>query len=85
EAGVSSGVSSAHFLLALARNKFGTLHSIDLPTRQRGPTLERGESPVSLPPGRKSGWAIPAPLRKGWDLHIGPSQLLLPILVDHLP
>ncbi|HTP53503.1 MAG TPA: class I SAM-dependent methyltransferase [Thermoplasmata archaeon] len=81
EAGVSSGVSSAHFLAALRRNHRGRLHSIDLPTRQRGPTLRPGESMVALPPGRDSGWSIPDALRDHWDLRIGPSQELLPRLV----
>jgi predicted O-methyltransferase YrrM len=78
ETGVSSGVSSAHFLLALADNRRGHLHSIDLPTRQEAPVLRSTESPVSLPPGRETGWAVPAALRKRWDLHLGPSQELLP-------
>ncbi|MGI0131684.1 MAG: class I SAM-dependent methyltransferase [Thermoplasmata archaeon] len=85
ETGVSSGVSSAHILLALARNGRGTLHSIDLPLRQKSLTLGARESPVALPPGKKSGWAIPAPVKAGWDLHLGPSQQLLPVLVERLP
>ena len=80
ETGVSSGVSSAHLLQALRANRHGRLVSIDLPTRQRGPTLARGESIVSLPPGRSSGWAVPARLRRGWDLRIGPAQELIPAL-----
>ncbi len=78
ETGVSSGVSSAHLLLALRMNRSGHLISIDLPTHQAGRHLARGESMVSLPPGRRSGWAIPAGLRRGWDLRIGPSQERLP-------
>jgi len=85
EAGVSSGVSSAHFLLALRRNRHGRLHSIDRPTFQRGPTLAAGESAVSIPPGRSSGWAVPERLRERWDLRIGPSEELLPPLVEELP
>jgi hypothetical protein len=85
EAGVSSGVSSAHFLLALARNRHGRLHSIDWPTFQRGERLAAGESAVSIPPGRSSGWAIPQRLKPGWDLRIGRSQTLLPQLVGELP
>jgi hypothetical protein len=85
EAGVSSGVSSAHFLAALRRNRVGRLRSIDLPTRQRGPTLAAGESPVSLPPGRSTGWAVPDRLRDRWDLRIGPTQERLPPLVRELP
>lgn len=85
EAGVSSGVSSAHFLLALAKNRHGRLHSIDWPTFQRGPVLGARESIVSIPPGRRTGWAVPPRIRRGWDLRIGLSQRLLPPLVRELP
>jgi Methyltransferase domain len=85
EAGVSSGVSSAHFLLGLKKNRHGRLHSIDRPTFQQGATLGENESPVSIPPGRSSGWAVPDELRSGWDLYIGRSQDLLPEVVGRLP
>jgi predicted O-methyltransferase YrrM len=85
ETGVSSGVSSAHFLAALRRNGRGRLHSVDRPTFQRGRVLKPGESPVSIPPGRSSGWAIPRRLTRGWDLRVGPSRQLLPRLVRELP
>ena len=85
ETGVSSGVSSAHFLLGVRRNHRGTVHSIDLPHPQRGKRFSRRDSPVALPPGRTSGWAIPPELRENWDLCIGPSERLLPPLVDELP
>jgi len=39
ETGVSSGVSSAHFLLGVRRNRRGTVHSIDLPLLARRPLL----------------------------------------------
>jgi hypothetical protein len=84
ETGVSSGVSSAHFLAALRRNRKGTLHSIDLPTAQRGRTFGPSDSPVALPPGRATGWVVPSRLRPGWDLSIGPSQQLLPRTVSGL-
>ena len=84
EAGVSSGVSSAHFLAALRRNRRGRLHSIDLPVRQRGTALARGESSVAVPPGRDSGWAVPDRLRDRWDLRLGPSQELLPRVLGGL-
>ena len=82
ETGVSSGISSAHLLLALRANGRGTLHSIDLPIPQRGPRLAESESAVALPPGRTSGWAMPEELRPGWDLHLGPSQVLLPVVTQ---
>lgn len=85
EAGVSSGISSAHFLRALKRNRRGRLHSIDLPTFQAGEKFDAKDSPVALPPGRSSGWAVPAAWRRGWDLRVGPSQKLLPPLVRELP
>jgi hypothetical protein len=84
ETGVSSGISSAHYLLALQRNGHGHLHSIDLPTFQRGPEKASDESPVSIPPGRSSGWAVPPELRVGWDLRIGPTQELLGPLLKEL-
>lgn len=85
ETGVSSGVSSMHLLLGLNRNRSGTLHSVDLPQQQAALTLARGESIVAVPPGRSSGWAIPRLPRARWDLRLGPSQALLPALVEELP
>jgi len=85
ETGVSSGVSSTHLLLGLRDNGVGRLHSVDLPLPQRGPTLRPRESAVSLPPGRLTGWTVPAPLRSGWDLRLGRSQDLLPELIEELP
>ncbi len=84
ETGVSSGVSSAHFLMALDRNKAGTLHSIDLPTHARGAVLQSDESPVALPPGLATGWAIPFRSPR-WDLRLGDARTLLPSLVGELP
>jgi methyltransferase family protein len=85
ETGVSSGVSSVHFLAGLRRNRKGTLHSVDLPQQQAASKLAKGESPVSVPPGRSSGWAIPARYRAGWDLRLGKSQERLPPLVQEIP
>jgi hypothetical protein len=85
ETGVSSGVSSAHFLAALRANGHGTLHSIDQPTHQRARSLAADESPVSLPPGRSTGWAVPKAWRRGWDLRIGPAEEILPALIAELP
>jgi diphthine-ammonia ligase len=84
ETGVSSGVSSAHFLLALEKNRSGALHSIDLPTPQKGPLLGKDESHVAIPPGLSSGWAVPFRSPR-WDLRIGDAGELLPKLVAELP
>lgn len=85
ETGVSSGVSSAHFLLGVRRNRRGTVHSIDLPLPQRGERIAVRESRVAIPPRRSSGWAMPPELRAGWDLRLGPSERLLPALMEELP
>ena len=81
ETGVSSGISSAHFLLGLKENRRGRLYSVDLPIRQRDADLDASESPVSLPPGHEPGWAVPVSLRGRWDLNLGPSQEVLPRVV----
>jgi Methyltransferase domain len=87
EVGVSSGVSSAYILNAMDLNGAGTLHSVDLPSLERRHPGRR--KPVrmswSLPPGRASGWAVPFPLRKRWDLRLGDKSAVLPILADELP
>jgi len=84
ETGVSSGVSSAHLLAGLHRNRTGTLHSIDLPTYQRGTRFGSRDSPVALPPGLSPGWAVPERLRSRWDLRLGTSESILPGLVDEV-
>lgn len=85
EIGVSSGVSSSYFLSALKANGMGTLHSIDMPTQQKGKAFsEKDDSPVAVPPGKRSGWAVPTELKKGWDLRVGKSRDLLPRLVAEL-
>lgn len=87
EVGVSSGVSSAYILNAMEMNGFGTLHSVDLPSLGR-PRAGSGKPPRmswSLPPGRSSGWAVPFPLRKRWDLRLGDKADVLPILAEELP
>jgi len=83
EVGVSSGVSSAYLLAALAANAQGTLHSVDLP--QRPSPRARGGASWSLPRGRESGWAVPIRLRARWDLRLGDKRDVLPLLADELP
>ena len=85
ESGVSSGLSSAHILMALERNKRGRLHSIDFPQSQKAMQRARGELSWSVPPGKDSGWAIPARLKARWDLRKGRSEDVLPGLVRALP
>ena len=52
ESGVSSGLSSAHILMALERNRGGRLHSIDLPQYQKAQTRTKGELSWSVPLGK---------------------------------
>lgn len=76
ETGVSSGESSTFILQAIADNKKGKLHSIDLP-----PESDQQERMIIFPSGETSGWVIPNNLRDRWELHLGTSQkLLLPLL-----
>ena len=72
ETGVANGVSSAHILLALAKNRRGTLHSIGL------------DDPQFLPAGKPLGWIVPDSLKSRWNLLIGDSRVLLPSLLSKL-
>ena len=84
EVGVSSGVSSAYLLQALERNRAGTLHSVDKP---KSPAKLRPGPPRAswaIPEGKSSGWAVPRPLRRRWDLRIGDKKDLLPALAAEL-
>jgi hypothetical protein len=81
ESGVSSGVSSTFLLLGMRANRKGALHSIDYPVRR---TRARGGDPWALPEGTDPGFAIPVPLRRGWDLHVGRSEDLLVPLLERL-
>ncbi|MCI4326862.1 MAG: class I SAM-dependent methyltransferase [Thermoplasmata archaeon] len=85
EVGVSSGVSSAYLLHALERNGLGTLHSVDLPQLDRTTGSTRPRHSWSLPNGRSTGWAVPFPLRKRWDLRLGDKRVVLPMLAQELP
>lgn len=85
ESGVSSGLSSAHILTALERNRGGRLHSIDLPQYQKARKRTKGELSWSVPLGKDSGWAIPERLKAQWDLRKGRSEDVLPELVKGLP
>lgn len=81
ESGVSSGISSAHFLMALKKNRKGTLHSIDYPTYSSKPKRSKNDISWTIPYGRDSGWAIPANLKSRWKLYRGKSEeLLRPLL-----
>jgi hypothetical protein len=87
EVGVSSGVSSAYLLNALALNRTGILHSIDLPSHPTRKQISQGSVRGSwtLPLGRSTGWAVPPGLRHRWDLRLGDKAEVLPMLSDQIP
>ena len=65
ETGVAMGFTTAVILAALADNRRGHLHSIDMP-------------PLQVNARPFVGQAVPHELRDRWSLHVGPSQSLLP-------
>ena len=71
ETGVGAGVSSWTILHAMEQNGAGRLISIDLPT----PNTEL------LP---EVGYLVPRELRHRWELRTGPSQNLLPQILQEL-
>lgn len=72
ETGIANGVSSAYLLLALQKNGRGSLHSIGL------------ADPAYLPHGKSPGWLVPDWLRSGWQIHVGDSRDILPVLLARL-
>jgi predicted O-methyltransferase YrrM len=72
ETGIANGVSSAYLLLAIQKNGKGRLHSIGL------------RDPSFLPPGREPGWVVPSRLREPWQVEIGDSRQILPLLLSRV-
>lgn len=81
ESGVSSGMSSAHFLMGLKRNRKGCLHSIDYPTYSSRPERSKNDIAWTIPFGKDSGWAVPSNLKRRWRLYKGKSEDLLRALL----
>ena len=84
ETGVCDGFSSRFLLLAMERNRRGTLHSVDLPNQDV--ELDQGGNRQRdvMPSGRETGWLVPAGLRGRWRLHLGDARELLPRLLPAL-
>jgi len=72
ETGVANSISTTYLLLALEKNKKGTLHSIEV-----------GDTSF-LPPGRAPGWVVPHWLHARWHLHLTAAETLLPHLLQQL-
>jgi predicted O-methyltransferase YrrM len=87
ETGTANGFSTSYLLAALQRNGAGRLISIDLPftiddagglrSIVEGTSIDIYDS-SPIPPGKQSGWAIPAELRGRWELRVGDARELLP-------
>jgi hypothetical protein len=72
ETGVANGVSSSYLLLALQKNRHGSLHSIGL------------ADPAFLPTGKDPGWLVPRWLRAPWQVCLGDTREILPSLLARL-
>ncbi len=88
ETGVCNGFSSAFILLALEKNHFGKLYSLDWP-EVAGVTYEeerfwRGKRGAVIPPNQEPGWVIPVELKSRWELILGRTQDKLPELYAEL-
>ena len=81
ESGAASGVSSAFMLLACEQTRKEPRTPSISP--YRGPNVE-GRSPGQSGAGMTSGWAVPASLKRGWDLRQGRSEVLLKPLLKEI-
>jgi hypothetical protein len=63
--------------MQFTKNGKGKLYSIDLPNLDL-----KSYNPQNI--SQQSGWAVPDVLRKHWELQLGPSNELLPVLVEKL-
>jgi predicted O-methyltransferase YrrM len=88
ETGVCNGVSTAFLLRALEDNGHGELHSIDLPEvageEYEEGTFWDGKGGAVIPPGKEPGWMVPPELQARWNLVLGRSQEVLPLLLNRL-
>lgn len=82
ETGVQNGLSSIYILKALHENKYGTLHSIDLPNSEYKSKI--GRIADKLARESECGWLVPEELRGRWRLLLGDSRQLLPSLLEDL-
>ncbi len=78
ETGVANGVSSSMLLLGLEKNNSGKLFSIDF---SRTNTISK-KGATKIPKNKTVGWLVPIHLKKRWDLRIGDSKKILPILLE---
>lgn len=90
ETGVCNGISTLYFLLALAENQRGVLHSIDYPyfadeslKEFRAETFAKYGG-AAIPADETPGWIVPDELHDQWTLWTGKSQRRFPELVAEI-
>jgi hypothetical protein len=76
ETGVAQGVSTYFLLKAMERNRYGRLMSVDLPNYDKDDSVLR----TYIPRGLKPGWLVPENLKRRWEIRIGPSSAVLPLI-----
>lgn len=91
ETGVASGRSSTAVLAAMEKNSKGRLYSVDLPhffnTSLPGYQItSEGNAELLgyIPEGKEPGWLVPNHLRNRWELTLGDSKKILPIVLKRL-
>ena len=85
ETGGTPGKSSAFILRALERNGTGDLYTVDLPPVETDQALIEARQSHDMLPGRVgAAWCVPAHLRGGHHLLLGPAQEFLPSLLERL-
>ena len=77
ETGTLNGFSSAFILLGMHHNGWGTLYSVDLPSRDLR-LLSQGTA--TLPEGKEPAWVVPEFLRARHRVSLGRAEVLLPDL-----
>ena len=78
ETGVLHGLTTCFALAAVARNGFGQVVSVDLPSHfETGPANDDGFTDT-LPPGLGPGWLIHERYRPWWNLLLGRSRDVMP-------
>jgi hypothetical protein len=91
ETGCWHGNSSVCILAALAKNRKGSLFTIDLPAYFEtggyydvNPYLAEDKRTCCLPEGTGPGFLVPEFLREKWQLILGPTSEKLPPLIEKL-
>lgn len=80
ETGVANGVTSTMILLALNKNKFGNLYSIDWSVNK----IKSKRKATQLPSGKNIGWLVPDKLKERWVVSFGDAKILLPKLISEI-